>query len=139
MIDKLAIIKQILETDEETDKKILSLLETAEQSTKPDTTKIHIEIRESKRKEVQMDADINTGKERIHADVKDISLSGAFIMTEKKIAKGEDIAIRMSTSSGDEFAFVAEVASVHADGVGVFVKTISKIHKDRYHKFVNSL
>ena len=39
MIDKLSIIKQILETDEETDRKILSIIELAKEN--PDKKNIH--------------------------------------------------------------------------------------------------
>jgi len=139
MINKLAIIKQILETDEETDKKILSLLESAKKTTRPDEKKIHIEERESPRKAVTLEADINTGTKRIQARVEDVSLCGAFICTGKKIARGEEIAIRLISPDGEEFAFISEVARVNSTGIGILIKTITDKHQKRFEKFVRKL
>ncbi len=144
MIDKLAIIRQILETDEETDKKILSLLESAGKTAGPEVKKIkakaiHIEERESPRKAVVLDADINTGTERIHACAQDVSLSGAYICMEKKIARGEDIAIRLISPDGEEFSFISQVARVNSTGIGVLIKTISNVHQEKFEKFVRKL
>jgi len=140
MIDKLAIIKQILETDEETDKKIISLLfESTEKTSISDGKKIHIEERENQRKPVSLDADINTGKERIQAMAEDVSFCGAFIRTEEKIPKGKDIAIRLISSEGEEFAFISKVVRVTPAGIGVLIKTISNGHQERFRKFVYKL
>ncbi len=45
---------------------------------------IQIDERENVRKPVSLRVNINTGKKRIMGRVEDISLSGAFICTEKK-------------------------------------------------------
>ena len=50
MIDKISLIRQILETDEETDIKILAILEKAKEKTKD--TKILIEERLAQRKDI---------------------------------------------------------------------------------------
>ncbi len=139
MIDKLAIIKRILETDEETDKKILSMLESEEEVDRPKGKVIHIEERVDHRKPVLLEADINTGNERIRARAEDVSLCGAFIRTDKKIPKGEEIAIRLISSDGEEFAFISEVVRVKSEGIGVLIKTISNVHQDRFRKFVHRL
>ncbi|OQY53270.1 MAG: hypothetical protein B6230_00580 [Desulfobacteraceae bacterium 4572_89] len=139
MTDKLAIIKQILEADEETDKKVLSLLESMGKTTRPGRKKIHIEEREHQRKSVALDANINTGKERIQARVEDVSFCGAFIRTEKEIPLGESIAIRLISQNGEEFAFISEVVRVNSSGIGVLIKSISNIHQERFHKFVQKL
>jgi hypothetical protein len=139
MIDKLAIIKQILETDEETDKQILSLLNSSKQ-TKPKKVKtIHIDVRDCKRKPVEITADINTGKKQIQASTEDVSLTGAFLRTDQKINMGEHIATRMVTEKGEQLAFISEVVRVEKTGVGVLIKTISKAHKEKLCKFVQKL
>lgn len=138
MIDKLAIIKQVLEADEETNKKVLSLLESRGKSDLP-VSKIYIEEREHQRKAVILDASVNTGKERIQARAVDVSFSGAFIRTEKEISMGESIAIRLISKEGEEFAFISEVVRVDTNGIGVLIKTISNVHQERFHKFVQKL
>jgi hypothetical protein len=139
MNDKLAIIKQILEADEETDKKVLSLLESTGKTTRSGGKKIHIEEREYIRKPILLDANVNTGRERIQGQVEDVSLSGAFIRTEKEIDIGESIAIRLISQDGEEFAFISEVVRVDRKGIGVLIKTISNVHQERFHKFVQKL
>ncbi len=139
MIDKLELIKQILETDEETDKKILSLLfEAAKNKNNRKEKIIHIEVRDCKRKPVSISADINTGVERIQADAADVSLTGAFIRTDQKLKKGENIAVRMMTDDG-ELAFIAEVVRIEETGVGVLIKTISENHQKKLQQFIHSL
>ncbi len=135
MVDKISIIKQILETDVETDKKILSILQLAKEKTKE--KKIHIEERISKRKDILLDADLNTGKEKIYAETENISSTGAFIRTEKKIATGEDIAIKFISSGGEELCFVAQVVRVNSNGIGVVVKTISEKNGIKLIKFID--
>lgn len=139
MTDKLAIIKQILESDEETDKRVLSLLESRGKTPGSGVKKIHIEEREYERKSVDLDANVNTGKERIQARAEDVSFCGAFIRTEKEIAMGESIALRLISQDGEEFAFISEVVRVDTNGIGVLIKTISDIHQERFHKFVQKL
>jgi hypothetical protein len=139
MTDKLLIIKQILETDEKTDKKILSLLESIGKTAGFQDKTIHIEERESQRKPVTMSVDINTGKERVQARAEDVSLGGAFIRTEEKIAKGEDLAIRLVSRDGEEIDFASEVVRVDASGLGVLIKPANKFHQERFHKFVKKL
>jgi len=135
MINKLSIIKQILETDEETDKKILSILQIAK--AKVDGQTIHIDQRADKRKEIWIDADLNTGKEKIYAETENLSLSGAFIRTTKKIEIGEDIAIKLFSPGGDEFDFIAEVMRLNEDGIGVKLKTPTKKTSDKFTRFFN--
>lgn len=138
MIDKLSLIKQILETDEETDRKILSILEFAKEN--PETKNIHlIEERVARRKKVMIEVDLNTGKERILAKTGNISTTGAFIRTEKKIAKGEDIAIKILNPNGDDFNFVAKVMRVNSNGIGVMIKTITQNNMDNFTKFLEQL
>lgn len=149
MIDKLDIIRQILETDPETDEKILALIESSRktvwseadtlQTLEIPTSKVHIEEREHQRKAVVLTADINTGKERITARAEDVSLCGAFICTEKKIAKGQEIAIRLISPEGGEFAFISEVVRVDQAGIGVLIKTINGLHQERFRQFVGKL
>ncbi|CCK78876.1 PilZ domain-containing protein [Desulfobacula toluolica] len=139
MIDKLSIIRQILDTDEETDKKILSVLASAKCESEIKGAKIHIEDRTCSRKSIFMEAKINTGKETIFAETENISLGGVFIKTEKKIAKGEDIAIRLISPSGDEFSFISKVVRVDNEGIGVMIKTISPSHQTEFNRFVNQL
>jgi len=138
MIDKLYIIKQILETDEDTDIKILSILELAKEN--PDNENIHrIEERVEKRKKIMIEVSLNMDKEKILAETEDISSTGAFIKTKKKIPKGEHISIKLKDPKGEEFTFVAKVMRVKPDGIGVMVKTISLNDRDYLTKFLNRL
>lgn len=135
MIDKISLIRQILETDEETDIKILAILEKAKEKTKD--TKILIEERLAERKDIVLDADLNSGKERIYAETENISTAGAFVRTEKKIAKGEELAIKLINPAGEEFGFVAEVMRVNPHGIGVMIKKISNTNEVKLTKFVD--
>ena len=136
MIDKLSIIKQILETDVETDKKILSVLQLAKE--KPATENIYnIEERVAKRKNITIEIDLNIGKERIQAKTENISSTGAFIQTKKKIAQDEDIAISLTGPSGDEFSFIAKVMRVNDRGIGVMIKAISKKNETKFTEFLD--
>jgi hypothetical protein len=106
----------------------------------PDCEKvIQIDERENIRKPVSLRVNINTGKERIMATVEDVSLSGAFISTQKKIPRGEQLAVRLISSSGEEFDFISEVVRVEPSGVGIFIKSISPFHEERFHQFVKQL
>ena len=136
---KLLLIKKILETDEKTDKKILAMLEFEEKTKSIKKQIIRIDEREHARKPVALNADINTGNERIKASAHDVSLYGAFICTQKKIAKGENIAIRLISLDGEEFEFISEVVMEEPSGIGVLIKNISKFQQDRFHKFVKNL
>ena len=138
MIDKLSIIKQILETDEETDRKILSIIELAKEN--PDKKNIHlIEERVARRKKIMVEVNLNTGKEKIQAETGDISTTGAFIRTRKNIGMGEDIAIKLTDPSGAEFNFVATVMRVTPHGIGVMIKTINQNNMDNFNKFLEQL
>lgn len=139
MSNKLVLIKKILETDKEIDKKIFALLESEEQVSGKKEKVYHIEDRQHLRKPVVMNADINTGNERIKARAHDVSLSGAFISTDKKIVKGENIAIRLISPDGEEFEFISEVVREEPSGIGILIKNISSFHQDRFHKFVKKL
>lgn len=136
MIDKISLVRQILETDEETDIKILAILEKAKEKTKD--KKILIEERLAERKNIVLDADLNSGKERIHAETENISTTGAFVRTEKKIAKGEELAIKLINPAGEEFGFVAKVVRVNPHGIGVMIKTISNNNEVKLTKFVDN-
>lgn len=145
-MDKLALIEKILTTDPETDRRIMSLIKKAEAKQAPAKTvsaaqaqKIHIEERVCTRKCVSLDAAINTGKEKIRATAEDLSRTGAFIRTEKKIAPGQDIAIRLITEDGDEFPFISRVVRVEQQGIGVQIKTISSAHQKKFTEFVSRL
>ncbi len=138
-MDKLILIKKILTTDPETDRQIMALIEAVEDKTKtpikvpaPSGDKIHIEERACERKSVALNAAINTGSEKIRARAEDVSATGAFIRTEKKIAPGQDIAIRLITSEGEEFPFISRVVRVEQQGIGVQIKTISTEHQQRF-------
>jgi hypothetical protein len=138
-MDKLQLIKEILNTDAQTDKKIFELIQSAKVCG-PDCEKvIQIDERENIRKPVSLRVNINTGKERIMATVEDVSLSGAFICTQKKIPRGEQLAVRLISSSGEEFDFISEVVRVEPSGVGIFIKSISPFHEERFHQFVKQL
>jgi len=122
MIDKLYIIKQILETDEDTDLKILSILDTAKEN--HSKASIHrIEERVAKRKKIMIEVSLNTETEKILAETEDISSTGAFIKTEKKFDLGEHISIKLTDPGGEEFVFVAQVMRIKSNGIGVKVKT----------------
>ncbi len=82
-MDKLQLIKEILVTDAQTDKKIFELIQSAKMCQPDCDNVIHIDERENVRKPVSLRVNINTGKERITARVEDVSLRGAFISTEK--------------------------------------------------------
>lgn len=135
MVNKISIIKQILETDEETDRKILSILQVAKEEA--EEKRIHIEERMSKRKDILLDADLNNGKENIYAETENISSTGAFIRTEKKIAIGEDIAIKFISSDGAGLGFVAQVVRVSSHGIGVVIKAISEKNRIKLTKFID--
>ena len=138
MIDKLYLISQILETDEDTDIKILSILESAKEN--PIQDNIHrIEERVSKRKKIMIEVNLNTEKEKILAETEDISSTGAFIRTTKKIAQGEDISIKLTNPSGGEFIFAAKVMRVTPHGIGVKVDTISISNSDNFTKFLANI
>ena len=100
---------------------------------------ISMEDREYVRKPVDLDADIDTGKEHIKAMVQDVSLCGAFICTEETISKGEDIAIRLMTPDGEDFEFTSEVVRQEPLGIGILIKDISSFYQDKFHKFVEKL
>jgi len=139
---KLLIIKKILETDEETDKKILALLACEEQNAPGEEIEeavISMEDREYERKPVRLDADIDTGKDHIKAMAQDVSLCGAFICTEEVIDKGENIAIRLISQDGEEFEFISEVVRKEASGIGILIKNISTFHQERFYKFLERL
>ncbi len=145
-MDKLILIKKILATDPETDRQIMALIEAMEARAETPVkspvlsgNKIHIEERACQRKRVTLDAAINTGREKIRARAKDVSATGAFICTEKKIAPGQDIAIRLITSKGEEFPFISRVVRVEQQGIGVQIKTISSEHQQRFQAFVKKL
>ncbi len=138
-MDKLQLIKEILTTDAQTDKKIFELIQSAKMCGPGCENVIHIDERESVRKPVSLRVNINTGKERIMARVEDVSLSGAFICTEKKIPRGERLAVRLISSSGDEFDFISEVVRVEPSGVGILIKSISPSQEEKFHQFVNRL
>ena len=138
MVDKLYIIKQILETDEDTDIKILSILELAKEN--PDKENIHrIEERMAKRKKIMIEVSLNMEKEKVLAETEDISSTGAFIRTNKKVGKGEHISIKLTDPKGEEFTFVAKVMRVNPDGIGVMVKTISLNDRDNLTNFLDRL
>jgi len=139
---KLLIIKKILETDEETDKKILALLQCEEKKAAVEEIEeaiISMEDRESERKEVALDANIDTGNGPIKAMAQDVSLCGAFISTEETIAQGEDVAIRLITPDGEEFEFISEVIRREPSGIGILIKDISSSQQDKFYKFVENL
>lgn len=136
---KLEIIQHILESDEQTDKKVLALLQAGEKAAKDKGEKIHIEERQSERKPVSLTADINTGKERIKALAEDVSIHGAFIRTKTKIPRGQEVAIRLINRDGEEFAFISEVMREGPGGIGVLIKNISSFHQQRFHKFIDKL
>ena len=138
MIDKLYLIKQILETDEDTDIKILSILDLAKEN--PDKVNIHlIEERVEKRKKIMMEVNLITEKEKFLAETEDISSTGAFIRTKKKIGKGEHISIKLTDPSGEDFTFVAKVMRVKNNGIGVMVKNISLTDQDNLTNFLGRL
>jgi hypothetical protein len=136
---KLLIIKKILETDEETDKKILALLQCEAESAEIEEAIISMEDRQHARKPVTLDADINTGKECINGMARDVSKSGAFLCTDEVIAKGEEIAIRLIKPDGEDFEFTSEVVRQEPSGIGILIKNISSFHQDRFYKFVEKL
>ena len=135
MIDKLDLIRQILDTDEETDIKILSVLQGQQKSTTEQT--IHIDQRADKRKNIWIDADLNTGKEKIYTETDNLSISGAFIRTDKKITTGQEFTLKLFSHGGDEFDFVAEVVRVTETGIGVRLKTMSQNTKIKFTQFVD--
>lgn len=138
VVDKLSLIKMILETDEETDKKILSVIKNIP-IVSDESPKVRIEERTTSRKDVILDVDLNTGTEKIWAETDNISTSGAFIRTNKKIARGEDIAIKLIVPDGDEFGFLAEVVRVNETGIGVMIKSISNKSSEKLLKYLSQL
>jgi len=138
-MDKLQLIKEILNTDAQTDKKIFELIQSAKICGLECEKVIQIDERENVRKPVSLRVNINTGKERISAKIEDISLSGAFVCTEKKIPRGEQLAVRLISSRGEEFDFISEVVRVEPTGVGIFIKSISPLQEERFRQFVNQL
>jgi hypothetical protein len=138
-MDKLQLIKEILNTDAQTDNKIFQLIQAAKVGG-PDCEKvIQIDERENTRKPVSLRVNINTGKERIMARVEDVSLCGAFINTEKKVPRGEQLAVRLISSTGEEFDFISEVVRVEKSGFGVLIKSMSPFQEDRFRQFVKQL
>jgi hypothetical protein len=138
-MDKLQLIKEILNTDAQTDKKIFQLIRAAKMCG-PDCEKvIQIDERENTRKPVSLRVNINTGKERIMARVEDVSLCGVFINTEKKVPRGEQLAVRLISSSGEEFDFISEVVRVEKSGFGVLIKSISPLQEERFRQFIKQL
>ncbi len=138
MIDKLYIIKQILETDEDTDIKILSILDLAKEN--PDKENIHrIEERVAKRKKIMIEVNLITEKEKFLAETEDISSTGAFIRTKKKIGQGEHISMKITDPGGEEFTFVATVMRANRHGIGVMVNTINIEDSDNLTKFLDGL
>jgi hypothetical protein len=138
-MDKLQLIREILQTDSLTDQKIFALIQS-EKIRQPVTEKIiEIDEREKTRKPVSLRADINTGRKRIKATVEDVSLCGAFICTKEKIRKGENVAVRLISSTGEEFDFISEVVRVDSLGIGILIKSISPSHQERFRQFFQQL
>lgn len=138
MIDKLYLIKQILETDEDTDIKILSILDLAKEN--PASQNIHrIEERVAKRKKIIIEVSLSTEKEKIIAETEDISCTGAFIKTNKKIAKGENLSIKLTNPTGGEFIFNAKVMRIKSHGIGVMVKTVNQNDRENLASFLDRL
>lgn len=138
-MDKLQIIKEIFDTDSQTDKKILALIQSEKNNRKTKENIIQIDERETTRKPVSLRVNINTGKERITAMAEDVSMCGAFISTEKKIDPGEKIAVRLISPTGEEFDFISEVVRVDPSGIGILIKSISAFQEERFHQFVKQL
>jgi hypothetical protein len=84
-----------------------------------------IEERLAERKDIVLDADLNSDEERIYAETENISTTGVFVRTEKNITKGEELAIKLINPAGEEFGFVTEVVRVSPHGIGVMIKAIS--------------
>ena len=124
MIDKLSLIRRLLDTDEETDLKILSILDAAHATGDEAISKIVVEGRRTTRSPVYLDADINTGKEKIHAEIGDISMEGAYIKTRRQITKGEHVALRLSGPDGEEIALMSKVVRIDDNGFGVQFESI---------------
>lgn len=138
MIDKLYLIRQILETDEDTDIKILSILESAKEN--PDTENIYrIDERVAKRKKIAIEVNVCTEQTEIVAELEDISCTGAFIKMEKKIDQDKNISIIFTDSSGKKFTFAAKVMRVNHHGIGVEVDTISLSGDGDFTKFLDTL
>ncbi|MCF8092832.1 MAG: PilZ domain-containing protein [Desulfotignum sp.] len=138
-MDKLQIIKEIFDTDSQTDKKILALIQSEKNNRKTKENIIQIDERETTRKPVSLRVNINTGKERITAMAEDVSMVGAFISTNKKINQGEKIAVRLISPAGEEFDFISEVVRVDPSGIGILIKSISAFQEERFHQFVKQL
>ena len=139
MSDKLLIIKKILETDAETDKKILALLESEAENGEIENAVINMEDRDSPRKPVSLEADINTGEEQIRAITQDVSCSGAFICTNEAIKEGKEVTIRLISPDGEAFEFVSEVVRKESSGIGILIKDINSFHRKRFYQFVENL
>ena len=137
-MDKLQLIKELLNTDAQTDKKIFELIQSRKKCPNCEQV-IHIEERGNTRKPASLRVNINTGEERIMATVEDVSLGGAFICTEKKIPRGKQLAIRLISSADTEYDFIAEVVRVEKSGVGILIKSISPFQEERFRQFIKKL
>jgi hypothetical protein len=138
-MDKLQLIKEILHTDSLTDKKIFALIQSEKHRLPVTENVIQIDERENIRKPVCLRADINTGRDRIKATAEDVSMCGAFICTKEKIRKGENVAVRLITPTGEEFDFISEVVRVESSGIGILIKNISPFQQERFRQFVQQL
>jgi hypothetical protein len=138
-MDKLQLIKDVLTTDAQTDKKNFELIQSEKVYGLDCEDGIHVDKRESVRKPDSLRVNINTGKELIRARVEDISLSWALICTEKKILRVERLAVRLISSKCDEFDFISEVVRVKPSGVGILIKSISPFQEEKFQRFVNRL
>lgn len=136
MTDKLSLIRKILETDEETDRKIWAIIEKKRDQT-TDENKIVIEERSSDRKNITVDVILRHDNKQVDAKTGNISATGFFIRTDETISKEEDIEIKLIVPSGEETAFFAKVVRVDEDGIGVVLKTANDENKAKLAQFVS--
>ncbi len=138
-MDKLQIIREILETDAQTDKKITALILSAKTGRQAEENIIQIDEREHSRKPVCLRVNINTGDELIDATAADVSVCGAFINTEKKISRGEKIAVCLTSPTGEVFDLISEVVRVEPSGIGILIRSSSAFQEERFQQFVKQL
>lgn len=139
MVDKLLLIKMILETDADTDRKILALLESSSLSYDENEFVIDMEDRACGRKSVDFTASMNVAGKAVAATVKDLSLSGAFINTDHEIQRGEKLAISFIAPGGSDFALSSEVVRVTPSGIGIMIKSIDDMQLEKFQNFVRKL
>ena len=142
MSDKLLIIRKVLETDAETDKKILELIASSHKvgTNGRQEAVIDLDERAYARKPVDFKADMAVdGEEEVEVLVKNISCTGAFVSTTDAVPRGKKISLSFTSPGGETFILPSEVVRVDDNGIGLLINGVSAMQLETFQEFVYNL